>query len=173
MQNILEVQIWPSDSVPPKCSTTSGFSLTQGEVVSIIGSSGSGKTTLLRCLNFLEQPDAGRRFWWNGETLFDANDPATKLERNLRHKRLALRSRVPVVSSLSAVYGQAQHHARHGAARKGTPGLSREKKRFSRKSTRARTRCFAEVGLSEKPRSIPISSPADSSSAWQLPARSR
>ncbi len=31
----------------------------KGEVVVILGPSGSGKTTLLRCLNFLEQPDAG------------------------------------------------------------------------------------------------------------------
>ena len=30
-----------------------------GEVVAIIGPSGSGKTTLLRCLNLLENPDAG------------------------------------------------------------------------------------------------------------------
>ena len=30
-----------------------------GDVISIIGSSGSGKSTLLRCINFLEQPDAG------------------------------------------------------------------------------------------------------------------
>jgi histidine transport system ATP-binding protein len=31
-----------------------------GDVISIIGSSGSGKSTLLRCINFLEQPNAGR-----------------------------------------------------------------------------------------------------------------
>ncbi|MFO1149912.1 MAG: amino acid ABC transporter ATP-binding protein [Alsobacter sp.] len=31
-----------------------------GEVVSIIGASGSGKSTFLRCVNMLEQPDAGR-----------------------------------------------------------------------------------------------------------------
>ena len=37
-----------------------GFSMEKGEVLSIIGSSGSGKTTLLRCLNALEEPDAGR-----------------------------------------------------------------------------------------------------------------
>lgn len=30
-----------------------------GEVVAIIGPSGSGKTTLLRCINLLEQPEAG------------------------------------------------------------------------------------------------------------------
>ncbi len=33
-----------------------------GDVMSIIGSSGSGKSTLLRCINFLEQPNAGRIF---------------------------------------------------------------------------------------------------------------
>lgn len=31
----------------------------EGEVVALIGPSGSGKSTLLRCLNLLEQPDAG------------------------------------------------------------------------------------------------------------------
>ncbi|AVE08462.1 ATP-binding cassette domain-containing protein [Pseudomonas sp. ICBG1301] len=30
-----------------------------GDVISLIGASGSGKSTLLRCVNFLEQPDAG------------------------------------------------------------------------------------------------------------------
>ncbi|CAM2192120.1 ATP-binding cassette domain-containing protein [Paraburkholderia sp. A1RI_3L] len=33
-----------------------------GDVISIIGSSGSGKSTMLRCINFLEQPNAGRIF---------------------------------------------------------------------------------------------------------------
>lgn len=31
----------------------------KGDVVAILGASGSGKTTLLRCINFLEQADAG------------------------------------------------------------------------------------------------------------------
>ena len=63
------------------------FSMEKGQVLSIIGSSGSGKTTLLRCLNFLELPDAGR-IVVGGETLFDAADPATQRERELRKKRL-------------------------------------------------------------------------------------
>ncbi|MEY8389910.1 amino acid ABC transporter ATP-binding protein [Lachnospiraceae bacterium 45-W7] len=63
------------------------FSLEQGQVVSIIGSSGSGKTTLLRCLNFLERPDQGT-IRVNGETLFDADDPATWQESQIRKKRL-------------------------------------------------------------------------------------
>ena len=46
-----------------------------GSVISIIGSSGSGKSTFLRCINFLEQPNAGRIFL-NGEeirTVVDRN----------------------------------------------------------------------------------------------------
>lgn len=63
------------------------FSLNKGQAVSIIGSSGSGKTTLLRCLNFLETPDRGI-IRVGGETLYDAADPATKLESTIRKKRL-------------------------------------------------------------------------------------
>lgn len=35
------------------------LSISQGEVLTIIGPSGSGKSTLLRCINFLEIPDDG------------------------------------------------------------------------------------------------------------------
>ena len=63
------------------------FDLEQGQALAIIGSSGSGKTTLLRCLNFLETPDQGRIIV-NGETLFDAADPATQRESEVRKKRL-------------------------------------------------------------------------------------
>jgi polar amino acid transport system ATP-binding protein len=64
-----------------------GFELRRGDVLSMIGSSGSGKTTLLRCLNFLETPDIGRIIV-NGQTLFDAADPATQREADVRKKRL-------------------------------------------------------------------------------------
>ena len=63
------------------------FSLEEGQALSIIGSSGSGKTTLLRCLNFLETPDAGT-ISVRGETLFDAADPKTQTESQIRQKRL-------------------------------------------------------------------------------------
>ena len=63
------------------------FDLERGQALAIIGSSGSGKTTLLRCLNFLETPDQGKIIV-NGETLFDAADPATQRESEVRKKRL-------------------------------------------------------------------------------------
>jgi histidine transport system ATP-binding protein len=54
-----------------------GVSLTarRGDVISIIGSSGSGKSTLLRCINFLEQPNAGR-------IVIDDEEVRTVLERH-------------------------------------------------------------------------------------------
>ena len=63
------------------------FSLEKGQALAIIGSSGSGKTTMLRCLNFLEQPDGGV-IRVNGETLFDAANPQTRQESEIRRKRL-------------------------------------------------------------------------------------
>ena len=63
------------------------FDLEQGQALAIIGSSGSGKTTLLRCLNFLETPDQGR-IAVNGDVIFDAGDPATQRESEVRRKRL-------------------------------------------------------------------------------------
>ncbi|WP_347072220.1 amino acid ABC transporter ATP-binding protein, partial [Intestinimonas butyriciproducens] len=63
------------------------FSLDPGQALAIIGSSGSGKTTLLRCLNFLETPDQGR-IAVRDEVLFDAGDPATRRESEIRKKRL-------------------------------------------------------------------------------------
>jgi histidine transport system ATP-binding protein len=46
-----------------------------GDVISIIGSSGSGKSTFLRCINFLEQPNAGR-------IILDGKEMALKKDRN-------------------------------------------------------------------------------------------
>ena len=64
------------------------FTLDEGKALAIIGSSGSGKTTLLRCLNFLERPDEGR-ILVDGQVLFDAQDPLTQREKDIRRKRLS------------------------------------------------------------------------------------
>lgn len=49
------------------------LSMKKGEVLTIIGSSGSGKTTLLRCLNGLEEADAGEVFV-NGACVMQKTD---------------------------------------------------------------------------------------------------
>ena len=46
------------------------FTVSQGEVISIIGASGSGKSTLLRCLNLLETPNSGE-ICYRGQNVLD------------------------------------------------------------------------------------------------------
>ena len=46
------------------------FSVSKGDVISIIGASGSGKSTLLRCINLLETPTHGE-IWYNGKDVAD------------------------------------------------------------------------------------------------------
>ncbi|MCD7902263.1 MAG: amino acid ABC transporter ATP-binding protein [Oscillospiraceae bacterium] len=85
--SILEVRHIEKHFGATQVLTDISFSLEQGQALSIIGASGSGKTTLLRCLNLLERPDGGS-FSVRGETLFDASDPATQSEAQVRQKRL-------------------------------------------------------------------------------------
>lgn len=46
------------------------FSVSKGEVISIIGSSGSGKSTLLRCINMLEEATGGK-ILYHGKNVLD------------------------------------------------------------------------------------------------------
>ena len=84
---ILDVQHIEKSFGSTKVLRDINFSLEEGQVLAIIGSSGSGKTTLLRCLNFLETPDQGT-IYVRDEVLFDAADPATQREGEIRRKRL-------------------------------------------------------------------------------------
>ena len=86
------------------------LNLEQGEALAIIGSSGSGKTTLLRCLNFLERPDTGI-IKVNGETMWDAADPATQRGKRGAQKAAALWPGIPELQPLSAVHRPAERDA--------------------------------------------------------------
>lgn len=48
------------------------FTVSKGEVVSVIGSSGSGKSTMLRCINLLEMPDSGE-IYVNGKNVLEGD----------------------------------------------------------------------------------------------------
>ena len=65
------------------------FTLSKGEVLSIIGSSGSGKTTLLRCINLLEKADNGT-ISVNGEVIIDAKEEDSYTDKQIRNKRLRM-----------------------------------------------------------------------------------
>lgn len=56
----------------------------RGQVLAIIGPSGSGKSTFLRCLNFLEQPDAG--LIEIGEAVLNAENHTNKEVQQLRQQ---------------------------------------------------------------------------------------
>jgi putative lysine transport system ATP-binding protein len=58
------------------------FSVSRGEVVTIIGASGSGKSTLLRCMNLLETPNAGH-IWFHGEDLAAERVNINRLRENI------------------------------------------------------------------------------------------
>ena len=84
---ILEVQHIEKHFGDTQVLSDISFSLEEGQALSIIGSSGSGQTTLLRCLNFLERPDHGS-IAVKGGVIFDAEDPSTQAEKDIRQKRL-------------------------------------------------------------------------------------
>ena len=84
---ILEVRNLEKSFGSTKVLSDISFDLEEGQALAIIGSSGSGKTTLLRCLNFLETPNKGT-ISVRDEVLFNAADPRTQLEKDIRKKRL-------------------------------------------------------------------------------------
>ena len=84
---ILEVQHIEKHFGDTQVLSDISFSLEEGQALSIIGSSGSGITHLLRCLNFLERPDHGS-IAVKGGVIFDAEDPSTQAEKDIRQKRL-------------------------------------------------------------------------------------
>ncbi|MCC8048533.1 MAG: ATP-binding cassette domain-containing protein, partial [Oscillospiraceae bacterium] len=55
------------------------FTVSSGDVTSIIGASGSGKSTLLRCINLLEQPTSG-------EILFHGKDVVSGAINNAAYR---------------------------------------------------------------------------------------
>lgn len=58
------------------------LSVSEGEVVTLIGSSGSGKSTLLRCINLLEQPNSGT-IEFEGVDIINSNLNIDKFRANL------------------------------------------------------------------------------------------
>ncbi len=125
------------------------FSLEKGESIAIIGSSGSGKTTLLRCLNFLERPDKGSIIV-NNEVIFDALDPATQRESEVRKKRLHFGlvfqsfNLFPQYTALKNVTLAAELLARE------RPDYKKERKAILKEIQERGEILLSQVGLSEK-----------------------
>ena len=59
MEPILEVRHLSKSFGKNEVLRDIDFTVSKGDVTSIIGASGSGKSTLLRCINLLETPTSG------------------------------------------------------------------------------------------------------------------
>ncbi len=68
----------------------------RGEVLVIIGPSGSGKSTLLRCLNFLEEYDAGE-VWFGDDLVGYRKLPDGRLRRDRERHVAQLRAQMGMV----------------------------------------------------------------------------
>ncbi|MCD7882117.1 MAG: amino acid ABC transporter ATP-binding protein [Lachnospiraceae bacterium] len=58
------------------------YKIERGEKIVVIGPSGSGKSTFLRCLNLLEEPDAGE-IWFNGTNITDPANDVNKMRQKM------------------------------------------------------------------------------------------
>ena len=169
--NVLEVKNLEKHFDKTKVLNDISFTLEKGQALSLIGSSGSGKTTLLRCLNFLETPDGGS-ITVNGELLFDAADPATRREADVRRKRL----------HFGLVFQSFNLFPQYTALQNVTLApelLAKEREDYKPKKKEIHAAIEAEgrelLAAMASPTgrgTIPTSSPAGSSSASRLPARS-
>jgi len=113
------------------------LSLSQGELVFLIGPSGSGKSTLLRCCNRLEQPDEGS-IWVDGEDLLS---PRTDINR--------LRQRVGMVFQQFNLYPHLRVISNVALALRKVRGMSRAE------AERAALATLERVGLAHKARAFP------------------
>ena len=66
--NILEIRHLSKSFGTHEVLRDIDFTVSKGDVISIIGASGSGKSTLLRCINLLETPSSGE-ILYHGENV--------------------------------------------------------------------------------------------------------
>ena len=119
----------------------------------IIGRSGSGKSTLLRCTNLLEPIDSGR--------IFLEGDEITRKGADVS----AVRQRIGMVFQQFNLFP-------HLSAIDNVTLAARKIRKLPRRRPRSgRSRCSTRSVSSRRRGSIPISSPAASSSGWRSRAR--
>ena len=120
----------------------------RGEVVCLIGASGSGKSTLLRCINGLEDVDAGTVHIDDIEvTALDADADAVRKRIGIVFQSYNLFPHLTVLENV-------------------TLAPRRVRRVHPRTPSRAARALLERFGLADKAASSPTGSPAASSSAW-------
>ena len=75
--NILEIRHLSKSFGTHEVLRDIDFTVSKGDVISIIGASGSGKSTLVRCINLLETPSSGE-ILYHGENVTGKSVNAAK-----------------------------------------------------------------------------------------------
>jgi len=120
----------------------------RGERICILGPSGSGKSTLLRCLNFLEEPDAGSVLL-TGTPMLSAVDELGRRNRARRAQIMRLRSSVGMVFQSFNLW-------RHMTVLQNITEAPLRVKGLSRAAATARAKKLLEqVGLQDYPNAYP------------------
>ena len=126
------------------------------EVVVVIGPSGSGKSTLIRCINRLEEHDAGRIVVDGTELTSDLrNIQEIRRETGMVFQQFNLFPHLTVLDNITLAPRQ---------VRRLPQGGGRAARPWS---------CSSGSASPSRPRSTPDSSPAASSSGWRSPGRWR
>lgn len=82
MEEILRIENLEKSFGSLRVLTDINLTIHQGEVVTVIGASGSGKSTMLRCINLLEEPDAGH-IWFENSDLTDLSTDINHLREDI------------------------------------------------------------------------------------------
>ena len=127
----------------------------EGEVVVILGPSGSGKSTFLRCLNRLEDITGG-------QVIVDGTDITLKWTNINKYRE-----------NIGMVFQHFNLFPHMDVLRNITLAPVDLKKMTKEEAEKRAMELLKRVGLEEKAKVYPPSSPAARSSVWRSPARSR
>ncbi|MCI1984824.1 MAG: amino acid ABC transporter ATP-binding protein [Bifidobacteriaceae bacterium] len=117
------------------------MTVSEGQVVGLIGSSGAGKSTLLRCIDFLEKPDAGA-FSLGDHTIVDVA-AATKADISYFRRETAM------------VFQSFNLYKLKTALENVTLALTESRKIATKEAQEIATEFLERVGLSDKRDSFP------------------
>ena len=120
------------------------LTVSEGEVLVIIGPSGSGKSTLLRCINFIAAPD-------EGEVIFDGHTwKSMKSKFNFMANRRHEQKLTILRSEIGMVFQNFNVFPHMTAAQNVMLGLTKVRKQSKENARKTAIAALTQVGLADK-----------------------